>query len=652
MTHVGVRQSPAQIDRVTRTVYSALWASWADATGFISELTSASGLLRRTRGNPLVGPMAWRRRLGGKFGPNLELPAGTYSDDTQLRLATCRAVGVRGFDVEAFARVELPLWDSYALGGGRASKAAAQGLRRANAVWYSPDYDGWRDSGGNGAVMRIQPHAWAEPHPDVPGPWIADLVANVVCTHSHPRAILPAVMHALALGRTLTSGEIPGPDTWQVLIGMASDSLQYFKYKPELYDYWLARYDETARDANETIFLSRWRETVDEIIDLIGIVVPLALELQAAGSPPSRRAKPEELDVIYSHIVRQLDLAQPSRRGTGTNTFVAALAVAWALQQDASAAVLTTCRAVGTDTDTIATVVGALTGACSTMPPPAWEGAPGLATDMTLPRTDDSEYQIAEAVRLASLASGMASSESFPYPDLLTWVPPKSQLDAVATHDGRRVLVGLAFAEPVGEALVDQRDQVWQWHLLEFGQHVLLKTRLELAPVRAEQLPRQGHVPSRDRDVVRDVRPMPKAALKSIEERRRRDALATLPDHRGKSRDDAKPNSQERITNSVNATGESGEGRISQENNLGGAQAELALFEQIDTSESLSPRHSERLPGNLEGRLAWVTKNIDDDLAVGYFIRRCAQDLSFEEYVAATAVLRERLAFSKGETKR
>ena len=104
------------VGRETRVSRSALWAAYGDALGWISELTDAAGLTRRTQGAPLDKPIAWKRRIGGRSGVTVALPRGCYSDDTQLRLATGRAIRSDGFDVEAFAKVELPLWLSYGLG--------------------------------------------------------------------------------------------------------------------------------------------------------------------------------------------------------------------------------------------------------------------------------------------------------------------------------------------------------------------------------------------------------------------------------------------------------------------------------------------------------------------------------------------------------
>ena len=105
---------------------SALWAAYGDALGFITELTDEKGLKWRTGTSRIIKTIPWKRKIGGQFGVIVDLPAGCYSDDTQLRLSTCRAIRGDGkFDVEAFAKVELPVWLSYALGAGRGTKTAA-----------------------------------------------------------------------------------------------------------------------------------------------------------------------------------------------------------------------------------------------------------------------------------------------------------------------------------------------------------------------------------------------------------------------------------------------------------------------------------------------------------------------------------------------
>src|SRR5438876_809185 len=110
--------------RRDRVRLSALWAAWGDAVGFISELAPDGKALRHRVGDTrVVGTKPWVRRLGGHYGIDAHLPPGCYSDDTQLRLASSRAIKSGGqFDVHSFAKAELVVWQAYALGGGRSTR--------------------------------------------------------------------------------------------------------------------------------------------------------------------------------------------------------------------------------------------------------------------------------------------------------------------------------------------------------------------------------------------------------------------------------------------------------------------------------------------------------------------------------------------------
>src|SRR5436853_317353 len=115
---------------------SMMWSAYADAIGFITELASAEMVRRRVGTSTVTHLSPWKRRVGGKFGIEVLLPRGCYSDDTQLRLATGRAIRGDGvFDVEIFAKVELPVWRAYALGAGTGTKTAAHGLTKTNTQW-------------------------------------------------------------------------------------------------------------------------------------------------------------------------------------------------------------------------------------------------------------------------------------------------------------------------------------------------------------------------------------------------------------------------------------------------------------------------------------------------------------------------------------
>jgi hypothetical protein len=214
---------PSTSERAVRTVRSALWAAYGDAIGFISELTNSEGLNRRTRGAPLEQPVRWSRRVGGRQGVSVALPAGCYSDDTQLRLSSGRATSSSGFDVEAFAKVELTVWPAYALGGGKGTKAAASNLAKAQTTWYGNTYPDWTSSGGNGAAMRIQPHVWASRSLSEPATYVIDVLRNAVCTHGSPTGLIGAVWHAVVLADVMSAGRLPEPGDLKSLVEVVDE---------------------------------------------------------------------------------------------------------------------------------------------------------------------------------------------------------------------------------------------------------------------------------------------------------------------------------------------------------------------------------------------------------------------------------------------
>ncbi|WP_093177118.1 ADP-ribosylglycohydrolase family protein [Pseudovibrio sp. Tun.PSC04-5.I4] len=117
----------SQPDYERAVTNSALWAAAGDAIGWMTELSRGPGGVKHRTGQATVSePIAWLRLIGGRNGVKVDLPAGTYSDDTQLRLCVSRAIRGNGvFDVEAFAKIEMTAWQGYCLGAGVGSKAAA-----------------------------------------------------------------------------------------------------------------------------------------------------------------------------------------------------------------------------------------------------------------------------------------------------------------------------------------------------------------------------------------------------------------------------------------------------------------------------------------------------------------------------------------------
>ncbi|MGH3115877.1 MAG: ADP-ribosylglycohydrolase family protein [Gaiellales bacterium] len=443
---------------LTKAQASALWAAWGDALGFISELTDAAGLRRRTGDRPLTEPVGWKRRVGGRYGVIVELPAGCYSDDTQLRLATGRAIGPHGFDVEAFAKIELPVWMAYALGGGRGTKAAAANLARTTTQWFANTYEGWSQSGGNGAAMRIQPHVWHTKDSDDPGAYLPDVLRNAVCTHSHPNGLAGAALHAVALASVLTTGETITAAVLGDLIGSCRAVPDLIRADPELSDYWLPLWE---RDAGRP-FEDAWTGVLDDAQDAV----------QAAAGVGAQGAD------RWQATLQTLHLFDEDLRGSGMLCAIAAIALGWCEEQPAQALV-TAANAVGSDTDTIATMAGALFGAVGGEAPPSEVLDAGLIS--------------AEAARLEDPGHG-AGPAGHRYPDLLRWKAPRSQADAVVRAGNRLILLGLGDVEPLADPITGpQSDFQWQWLRSQAGQTMIVKRRQTL-----QEIPPPPRSPSSD----------------------------------------------------------------------------------------------------------------------------------------------------------
>ena len=432
---------------------SARWAAYGDALGFVTELADAEQVRRRAGRYPVDETVPWRRRVGGRGGPTVDLPAGCVSDDTQLRLAVSRCIGPGGFDPDAFAAVELTVWPSYALGAGRGSKAAAAHLARRDASWSTNFFDtpGARyvDGGGNGAAMRIQPHVWASRPRRATDDLLIEVYRDAVATHGHPRGLLGAGLHALALRQALNSQVVPGPDDWRRDLADLAATAELISADPDLGGLWLGMWRQrTGRELGDVV-----RETVAEIaadIDLLADIVD------------------DEVEGAYRSAVEALQAFRPDQRGSGTKTALLASWLAWRGARNAEGAVRTAANRLGTDTDSIATMAGALLGAVGAAPPS------GTVVDQV--------YVELEADRNWALALGGAVP-SFPHPDLRRWQAPRTQSDALlvdADRDGRLAIAGLGPVETVDDEPVVHRanDAVaWQWVDLWFGQRVLVKRR-------------------------------------------------------------------------------------------------------------------------------------------------------------------------------
>ena len=401
----------------------------------------------------------------------IELPAGTLSDDTQLRLATARCIRSSGrFDAEAFSKIELPVFLSYGLGVGRGTKAAAQSLGRRDTRWYSNFYNGgeqhYVNGGGNGAAMRIQPHVWAasKGRADV---FLAPLLQDTISTHGHLKGILGAVLHAVALWTTLKEREIPRPDRWLGMVDFLEVVDEMIRADETLGARWLPRWEQETG----ATFATELERELRELSDLVRTATKLTND---ASDDPRQD---------YARLADRLGGLSPATRGAGTISAVLALWLASTHRDRPAKAVEMSAGCLGTDTDTVATMVGVLVGAVSPTDPPQ------LPMDAELIRSD--------AHRLERLSEGEKLS-SFKHPDTLHWHPPTTLSDALGTLDGRTAIAGLGFIVEEGEKFNGQGKNagIWQWVHADFGQTFLIKRRDTLPELPQAAAPRHRPAPN------------------------------------------------------------------------------------------------------------------------------------------------------------
>jgi ADP-ribosylglycohydrolase len=450
------------LDSKTAVVNSALWAAYGDALGFITELADSRTLAYRIKASSVTKTIPWKRRIGGQFGVVMDLPAGCYSDDTQLRLSTCRAIRADGhFDVEAFAKVELPVWLCYALGAGLSTKAAASSLSRENVSWFSNFFVGkssYFAAGGNGAAMRIQPHVWAASKPADLSSYMPSVLRNSICTHGHPNGLAGAFFHAACLASVLAYREVPGPEQWREILYRLTDLLSIVRSDDELNTFWLPVWRERSQDDVDLLLKRVQEEGLQD-------VAAIETQLRQSGNQS------------YPKIVETLGCLNPSVRGSGIKTAILAAALAWLFKDRSTMeALVEAANVLESDTDSIATMVGALLGSVS-----------GSAPDGDLA---DRRYIAEEAARLYQVGQRTAK-QSFRYPDLMSWRSPKTMLDTVGFCNGHIAVAGLGSAQPVGQKWEDRRDKdaAWQWLELGFGQTILARQRQKLRRMDADEKP-------------------------------------------------------------------------------------------------------------------------------------------------------------------
>ena len=455
-------KSYSEFDYERAIVNSSLWAAAGDAIGWMTELSrDVKGVQHRTGKKTVTEPMKWQRLIGGRSGVKVDMPRGTYSDDTQLRLCVSRSIRGNGaFDVEAFAKIEVTAWQGYSLGAGIGSKAAASNLSKRGVNWFSNFFAAERQqyvtAGGNGAAMRIQPHVWSAR--GTLDDMILSVMRDSIVTHGHPHGFCGAVFHALCLWETLAARRAPSLKAAKYFITYMDRLPSILRADNELNAFWKPSWEQQSNRSFEKSIQLFQKEAYHDI----------ALIEEALSKPSS---------ADYHDILDKLGCLTDKFRGSGFKTALAALVLSLMHQpENITDALAKSANELQSDTDTIATMTGAILGALAKQVP-SWS-------------IQDVDYLRSEAQRMARIARG-ARASSFSYPDISVWEPPTNQSDAVVIWNGNFALTGLGPLEPRSKEY-SSGSFVWQWFALPFGQSVLAKRRTKIrATVSENQMPRE-----------------------------------------------------------------------------------------------------------------------------------------------------------------
>jgi ADP-ribosylglycohydrolase len=372
--------------------------------------------------------------------------------------------------------MELPVWMSYALGAGRGSKAAALSLSREGVTWFSNFYDSeglsYFSGGGNGAAMRIQPHVWASGDRASIEQVIAEILRNSLCTHGHIRGIAGAVFHGICLQHARLHAVAPDCEVWKEVVNELSALTRIVENDSDLKTFWLPVWEKRSGAKFHDACLAVQREMFADIDTLRG----------ANGGKNKEES--------YHLALQRLGGFSESQRGSGSKTALLASFLAHLFREDKpDEALICAANALSSDTDTIATMAGAILGY--------------IVNETPAHELKDKNYIVQQAERMASIGFGRPTEQTN-YPNLLNWRPPRTQQDSVVQGDrGLEVLVLGRVVEEGQKFEAKKTDtSIWQWLTLESGQTVLAKRRRRPFKMGDQQ---KAYVPMKSLEPVRNT---------------------------------------------------------------------------------------------------------------------------------------------------
>lgn len=363
-------------------------AAIGDALGWMTEFEKSKDALRKKFGTDYINTFHdWEKTVGGRFHGYVDkLKAGSYSDDTQLLLSVARSIKSDGFvDQQYFAQKELPEWLLYSRGAGRTIKNAARKIERKSAKWNKNFFTfkagkttiDYRESGANGAAMRILPIALA--NFGEPDKIKEEIFGNSIITHGHPRAILGAMLYGYSIDTILRFN----PESFNYttfLTELGKDIHQKFSIdflsEPKYKD-WEIEWNKGSKKP----FIDLFKEIVEETREYLRTTYKLLTN--------------ESSDF---EALTKLGCYKNETKGSGTSTVIAGIYLTCKYSNEPLKGIEQAVNSIGTDTDSIAAFTGGLIGALhgQSIIPSKWKSV------------QDIDYLDAMSIRLLEISESRA----------------------------------------------------------------------------------------------------------------------------------------------------------------------------------------------------------------------------------------------------
>lgn len=363
-------------------------AAIGDALGWMTEFEKSKDALREKFGTDYIDTFHdWEKIVGGRFHGYVDkLKAGSYSDDTQLLLSVARSIKSDGFvDQQYFAKRELPEWLLYSRGAGRTIKNAARKIERKSAKWNKNFFTfkvgkttiDYRESGANGAAMRILPIALANFGDS--DKIKEEIFGNSIITHGHPRAILGAMLYGYSID-TILRFNSENFNSTSFLTELGKDMHRKFSIdfiSKQKFSSWELEWNK----GSQKLFRDLFSEIIEETQGYLRSVYKLL---------KNNKSDTDALDILGCY--------RKETKGSGTSTVIAGIYFTCKYSKKPLEGIERAVNSIGTDTDSIAAFTGGLLGALhgQSIIPSKWKCV------------QDVDYLNAMSIRLLEISEGRA----------------------------------------------------------------------------------------------------------------------------------------------------------------------------------------------------------------------------------------------------